>query len=269
MSGDGMIEDVDSKISDVPTCRNLHAENDTFSLLSGDVQRLIEGLTPACGAEPYSSSISLILPNARASRGPSRAKRRAWHRKSCYQRGRCCERLRPWQVDGLFEADSFARTIGLPLNTFLTISWTDTSHGGTDISRRFGRATKAMGEWLRRRSIEPSWVFVHENPGGTRPNAHMLIHIPGNLLCQFQEAASRWFDAMVDGVHVRKRRGPRDHCLRYMVKGTDLMTAKRVGARARNQGGIDFKRCGWTENLGLTARERHLRPDTQLATGFR
>ena len=169
MSGEAIINDVDPEIHDVHACKNLHAAEKTLCPLSGEVQRLIERLSAERAPAALYSSISLNLSDLHASRGPFRAKRQAWHRKSSYQRRRCHKRLRPWQVDALFEADAFARNLDLPLNTFVTVSWINTRHGGTDIPRRFGRATKAMGEWLRRRSIEPSWVFVHEIPAAIGP----------------------------------------------------------------------------------------------------
>src|SRR5262245_7494945 len=119
MSGDATSEGVDPEFPGAQACRNLHGDDDTLRTLSHEVQRLIQQLSPVRPPTPHSSSISLntslSLSDRRASRGPSRARRQAWHRKTRYQRGRCYERLRPWQVDGLFEADSFARTIGLPL----------------------------------------------------------------------------------------------------------------------------------------------------------
>ena len=114
-----------------------------------------------------------------------------------------------------------------------------------------------MGQWLRRRNCPATWVFVHENPGNSEPHFHMLIHIPRGLLDSFKTMAPKWFDALECGVHIRLRNGPRDRCLSYIVKGTDFITANRYGAKARNQGIIDFKRCGWTENLGATALKQH------------
>ena len=192
-----------------------------------------------------------------ARRSPSRARRRAWQKNIRYQRSRCPERLRPWQIDGLFEADHFARVTGLPLNTFLTVSWKNTLDGANDIHRRFQVGTKAMGQWLRRRNCPAAWIFTHENPGGSEPNFHMLIHIPAGSLAAFGEIAPQWFGALSGGIHIRTRNGPSDRCLQYMVKGTDLMTAKRYGARAKRQGKVEFKRCGWTETLGVAARQRY------------
>ncbi len=96
----------------------------------------------------------------------------------------------------------------------------------------------------------------------------MLVYIPEQFWTDFIAMTPKWFDALNGGVLVR-RNVERDRYLAYMVKGTDWITARRHGARALNQGIIDFKRCGWTENLGVRARQRHIGLKPGLATGFR
>lgn len=240
-------------------CRNLHAGEEGPRTLTNEIDKMISGLsiipkpdTLLCSLNNTSENTVPLHQPAR--RNPSRARRRAWQRKARYQRSRCPKRLRPCQVDGLFEADSFARSIGMPLNTFVTVSWQNTREGSADIQRRFQQATKAMGEWFRRRYCPATWIFVHENPGNSRPNCHILVHVPRGHLASFKVMAPKCFDALDGGVDVRTRNGAQDRCLSYMVKGTDMITAHRHGARARKQGIIDFKRCGWTQNLGLAAR---------------
>lgn len=252
-------------------CRNLQAPEDGPRQLTGEIERMISRLARTPRLEAHSSSLyHPTQTDVPARRSPSGARRRAWQKKAQYQRTRCPERLRPWQIEGLFEADHFARVIGLPLNTFVTVSWKNTRDGGEDIQRRFQAATKAMGQWLRRRNCPAAWIFTHENPGGSEPNFHMLIHIPPGSLVAFREIGSQWFGAVSGGIHIRTRNGPRDRCLSYMVKGTDLMTARRYGARAKKQGTVTFKRCGWTESLGVKARTRHSELiKGGLATGFR
>ena len=242
-------------------CRNLHAGEEGPRTLTNEIDKMISGLSIIPKPDALLCSLDNTSENTvplhqPARRGPSGAKRRAWRTKALYQRSRCPKRLRPWQIENLFEADCFARTIGLPLNTFVTVSWQNTRWGGQDIQKRFQQATKAMGEWFRRRNCPATWIFVHENPGNSRPNCHMLVHVPSGHLGSFKEMAPKWFDALEGGVHIRTRNGPRDRCLSYMVKGTDMITAHRYGAHARNQGVIDFKRSGWTQNLGVTARVR-------------
>ena len=242
-------------------CKNLHAEEEGPKTLTNEIEKMISGLFIIPRTDALLCSLDNTLENPvslhqPARRRPSRARRRDWQKKARYQRSRCPKRLRPWQIEGLFEADYFARYSGLPLNTFVTVSWQNTREGSADIQRRFQKAIKAMGEWLRRRNCPATWIFVHENPNNSQPNCHMLVHVPGGHLGSFEEMTQKWFDAVEGGVLIRTRNGPQDRCLSYMVKGTDWITAHRYGANARNQGVIDFKRSGWTQNLGVTARGR-------------
>ncbi len=253
----GDFENADRNLPHEPACRNLHAAAEGLRTLSIDLSKLFPALQDKNDPVSFSiSSLSIEQAVDRERRRPSKAKRRAWQRKAKYQRRRCRERLRPWQVEALFEADSFARALETPLNAFLTIAWLNTADGGEVVQRRFQSGLKAAGEWLRRRGIPRAWIYCHENPNSTRPNLHMLIHLPEHLLQCFHRAAEGWFAASEGGVHLRRRNGPRDRCLSYMVKGTDLATASRHGARARRQGPIDFKRAGCSESLGETARRR-------------
>jgi hypothetical protein len=238
-------------------CRNLHAIEEGPRRLTYEIEQVISRLTINPGSAALLCSLENTIPlHQPARRSPLGARRRAWQKKARYQRRRCLERLRPWQIENLFEADHFAQCLGLPLNTFVSVSWQNTHQGSQDIPERFQRATKAMGEWLRRRDCPPTWIFVHENPGNSQPNCHLLVHVPSGYLSLFKAIAPEWFGALECGVHIRTRNGPSDRCLSYMVKGTDYITAHRYGAKARNQGIVDFKRCGWTQNLGLAARRR-------------
>jgi hypothetical protein len=245
--------------STIEACRNLHAVEEGPRTLTNEIETMISRLATIPRPEALLCSLdnnpkNTVPLHKPARRRHSRARRRDWQKKARYQRSRCPKRLRPWQIENLFEADCFARSRGLPLNTFVTVSWQNTRAGEADIQRRFQQATKTMGEWFRRRHCPATWIFVHENPGNSIPNCHLLVHVPGGHLRSFNKMAPKWFDALEDGVRIRPRNGPKDRCLSYMVKGTDLITAHRYGARARNQGSIDFKRCGWTQNLGVTAR---------------
>ena len=237
------------------SCRNLHAGEEGPQTLTNEIEKMIFRLYIIPKPEPLLCSLENTVPlHEPARRRPPRARRRDWQTKARYQRSRRPERLRPWQIENLFAANHFAGFIGLPLNTFVTVSWQNTREGNADIQKRFQRAVKAMGQWFRRRNCPATWIFVHENPGNSRPNCHLLVHVPVGELGLFKERAPMWFDAVEGGVLIRTRNGPKDRCLYYMVKGTDWITARRHGARARSQGVVDFKRCGWTQNLGVTAR---------------
>jgi hypothetical protein len=239
----------------IEECRNLHAGEEGPKTLTNEIEKMISELSNIPKPDPLLCSLENTVPlHQPARRRPSRARRRDWQKKARYQRSRQPERLRPWQIENLFAANHFAGFIGLPLNTFVTVSWQNTREGNADLQKRFQRAMKAMSQWCRRKNYPATWIFVHENPGNSRPNCHLLVHVPGGHLSSFQEMAQNWFDAVEGGVLIRPRNGPKDRCLYYMVKGTDWVTARCHGARARNQGVIEFKRCGWTQNLGVAAR---------------
>jgi hypothetical protein len=245
-------------------CRNLHAIEEGPRRLTNEIEKVISRLTILPGPAALLCSLENSLENTiplhqPARRSPPRARRRAWQKKARYQRRRCPERLRPWQIENLFEADHFARCIGLPLNVFVTVSWQNTRQGTQNIQKRFQQATKRMGQWFRRKNCAATWIYVHENPGNSKPHFHMLIHVPSGQLASFKTMSSKWFEALEGGVHFRTRNGPGDRCLSYMVKGTDYITANRYGAKARNQGIVDFKRCGWTENLGANLMQERNR----------
>ena len=239
------------------TCRNLHAYEEALRPLSSEIEKTIARLSAISRPSALFSSLDNTVPvHQHERRSPPRARRRSWRTKAKYQRRRCPERLRPWQIDSLFEADILARLIGLPLNAFLTVSWKNTGQGTGCVQSRFRKATKAMGQWLRRRNCPATWLFVHENPGNSEPHFHMLIHIPCGQLESFKTVAAKWFDALESGVDIRPRSNVRDRSLAYLTKGTDFITARLHGATARNQGTVDFKRCGWTENIGAIAQKR-------------
>jgi hypothetical protein len=255
----------------VSTCKNLHADNLGLQPLSIGVERLISSLEGQDRLPSFSISYSEpSVPPIPARRGPPKAKRQAWWKKSKYLRKRCDNRLKPPQVNGMFEADSFARTIGLPLTAFLSVNWGLTAHGSEDVQKGFQRALKAMGEWFRRRGVPATWIYSHENPEGARPHFHMLLHLPEPLRREFEAACQKWFQPLAGGFHLRWRNGAADRCLMYMCKGTDIGTATRHGGRARRQGPVVFKRAGWSENLGQKARTAfQIASKAPLATGFR
>jgi hypothetical protein len=114
---------------------------------------------------------------------------------------------------------------------------------------------KRFCEWARRRGFKAYWVYAHENPGNREPNTHILFHIPRDFAPEFAIQCPALFDAEEGGVHVRKRKGPSDKCLAYMVKGTDFVTARKHGATARRQGTVNFKERVGPNHLEV-ARER-------------
>jgi hypothetical protein len=185
-----------------------------------------------------------------------------WQEKAQYQRDRCVKRLKPCQVAALHEADYHARCISLPLNLFLTVRWQHTIPGNNDYLRLFQAAWKRMDAFCHRRAFKPTWLYVHEAPDG-KANTHFLIHVPERNQNAFTSQLNGWFEATDDAaidVQPRHCRPGSDTRLIYMCKGTDAITASRIGGRAKRQGDIRFKRCGTTANIGPAARARFKAP---------
>ena len=128
-------------------CRNLHAGEEGPRTLTNEIEKMISGLSIIPKPDALLCSLDNTSENPvplhqPARRGPSGAKRRDWQKKARYQRSRCPKRLRPWQIENLFEADYFARSIELPLNTFVTVSWQNTDQGGKRYFSGFQRQRK-------------------------------------------------------------------------------------------------------------------------------
>jgi len=171
--------------------------------------------------------------------------------------------LKPWQISNLHLASQHATKIKLPLNTFVSIAWLATEHGDIHPDT-FTKCRQRACQYLRRNAVKPAWLFVHENPiaapGDTKPNTHMLVHVPSKLKTAFKAKLPDWFDAIMDGAVKAEPRtrpgyvGP-DRLL-YMSKGGDDFTCRRHGGR-RSRGGqgvVWCKRSGVSQNLGWKAR---------------
>lgn len=161
--------------------------------------------------------------------------------------------LKPWQVHDLHVADTNAQRLGVPLNSFITVSWGATFDGEAHMPRNFRRGVKRMSQWLRDNGIKVAWLYVHENPGDLRLNSHLLAHVPVRLRKCFGELAPIWFGAMDGGVRVEPRcyPGKKDTRLQYLAKGADDFTCRRYRGRRKKggQGTIAIKRSGVSKLL--------------------
>lgn len=172
-------------------------------------------------------------------------------------RYRWMDDLKPWQVHMLYDADAVAWRLGLPLNTFLTACYGATFPGETAMASTFKRAMKRMGQWLRDNGVPVAFIYVHENPGDEKPNSHVLVHVPAQLIDAFVAKAGDWFDALDGGVKVDPRNDAQRRAkglgtrLQYMSKGAPFLVCRDYeGHRARGgQGPIHFKRAGVAQLL--------------------
>lgn len=172
-------------------------------------------------------------------------------------RYRWVDGLKPWQVHMLHDADAVAAQLGVPLNVFITVFYGATFPGEAAMASTFQRAMKRMGQWLRDHGVRFAFVYVHENPGGEKPNSHVLVHVPAKLIRAFKAKADDWFDALDGGVRVDPRNDAHRRAkglgtrLGYMCKGADDFTCRRYGGRRAKggQGPVDFKRAGVAQCL--------------------
>ena len=188
---------------------------------------------------------------------PAKRSKPYWAHRTAYIRHRCIKRLKPKQVEAIFAADDYAARCRHRLNIFITIFWPLSA----SIPDKVGAARKRMREWLDHRGVQFHWAYVHENPV-TGFNTHLLVHVPTRLQAAFMAAAPTFFgfDAGDAAFDIKRRYGSRERVVRYMCKGTDWSTAVRHrihdGSRWKGaQGNVPFKRCGWSQNIGLAARQ--------------
>lgn len=180
----------------------------------------------------------------------------SWQDTARYRRRRCPERLRPQEVAELFNADAFARWRAAPLNVFITIAFVHTAAGDAEANKTFARLRDCVGKSFARWGGEYSGLYVFEAKGGL--HVHWAAHCPPSILPQFDQLLHRQLrPRSAAAILIRQRwRGERDRLMRYLVKGTDWVTARRVKAWAMRQGIVDFKRCGISQSIGKAARRR-------------
>jgi hypothetical protein len=158
--------------------------------------------------------------------------------------------LKPCQVEALSSADAFASRRETPLNGYLTIKFSEFGHP----LKEFQAGTKRLSEWHRRWGGELRWLYVWEAIGGY--HIHALAHIPRGAWADFRQATMQAFtghDVLL------KSRTYGQFAMCYLCKGTDLQTHWRLrGAtwiRAKAQGVITWKRCGYSQSLSRTGQD--------------
>lgn len=211
-------------------------------------------------------------------------------------RDRASSHLTEKQALELIEAATHARTIGRPLNRFVTIHL-ERGKNGRRAQEAIGHYLRMAGQWLATRGSPSTFVWVLEHAQGTGLHAHMLLHIPPEHVKQFADLArSEWLRhaglQFAPGLIKSERVGPRGFnpteakdyerqsyrrslqgTLRYMLKAIDP-EAKSTLARYLPHAadttistllGIDTeycqpikgRRCSRSQNISKAARERY------------
>lgn len=165
----------------------------------------------------------------------------------------------------IHHATRFAEGHGAPLNTFITINFTEVGLAA-GASRAFRKLLcQRFAPWLRRSSgarvrTAPTYVWAIENTASTVA-AHWLVHLPNGTTKAFVDRLHSWLENLagtpplartVQIKRVYNLIGAR----RYILKGVSPDWARHLGIRASDQGVVNGKRSGFSRNLGPAARKR-------------
>jgi len=185
-----------------------------------------------------------------------------------------------YQTDNLWAAAFHADQIGQTLNAFLTIHWDNQGGDGT-VQERNSHMLICARRWLERRNqdLTAIWVIEHGTVSGL--HAHNLIHVPRHLLASFTGMLPQWTGIPAlpkdqwkldmknkqhvqgygqDGIwHLMRIYDHGIGLRRYLLKGA-ADRWHRLGIRHKDQGVVQGKRCGSSNNLGPTARSRYQPP---------
>jgi hypothetical protein len=167
----------------------------------------------------------------------------------------------------LISADEFADEIGRPLNVAIDINWSKTSAGDDTHGHLLRAFRKAAGRYLRERGaggLTCTWARERPTHPVPRPNAHLNCHVPPALYNDFTKTLHRFLpQACVafepEAIYVqligftaedRRRRSE------YLLKGAHTKARLEIKRKRIPQGRIHGKRCGTSEDIGLSARLR-------------
>lgn len=184
----------------------------------------------------------------------------------------------PWltakQAERIIDAAEFATWVGIPLNTTVTIHWALAGGPGKgNWSARQARLFEHIRHWLNRRGGEWAAVWTIEaGEKGKDVHVHFAMHLPSEieenelrsyLLSQLQAEVNNVLEVRPvqywDGDGWIK--GGLKGWLRYMLKGLDPKHYDTFSISKKHhntQGNVFGKRCGMTQNIGLSARTNNL-----------
>jgi hypothetical protein len=183
---------------------------------------------------------------------------------------RASKRITMRQATNIMEAVRFAKMIGLPLVAHLTVHWSLTDVTDDPDGKLFAKVREGLDKWLDRHGVEFAGVWARERQAGGESDVvhcHLLFHLPvdfrtGKKLRQVEAAILRLVkhhggDVMDDrAIKLVIHDNPDG---KYLIKGGGPKVWRRFRLwkeHRRLQGIIRGKRCGLTENIGPSARQR-------------
>lgn len=176
------------------------------------------------------------------------------------------------QCEALIAAADHAERIGLPFNRHWTVHYATAGIAEADAARFIGRLNKITGEYSRRHGGRYASIWVREGGDGKGGHVHILMHVPAYL--SLKGRTRRWvrlaggecrsgvsYIRAVAGRVAAADSGGEHYAANaakvraYLLKGAHPAARQALGLDRKAEGGpIIGKRCGWTENIGQTAR---------------
>ena len=196
------------------------------------------------------------------------------------RKGRRSTALRLSEARNIMAAAVFTAEEHRPLNRHTTIHFEKA--GIADPVAALRCYTKLARDWLRTRGAPFSYIWVREAGEGKGEHAHLLMHVPSDLISSFArrepgwrkrigaKRAARAFRSTAVGMNYRHGEvgiqfGER-YCdalagiVGYLVKGAEPRAVEALQlSRVEPGGELWGKRTGMSENIGRSARESGLK----------
>lgn len=107
---------------------------------------------------------------------------------------KACKPLSRQEVSDILDAWHRAKTMGLPLNAFITVRPDGIDHMTPEAAcLEWARIRNLYGEYARRHRFTAAMIWTRENtPDNIGEHMHLLCHVPKRLLPGFLDLALRW-----------------------------------------------------------------------------
>jgi hypothetical protein len=175
----------------------------------------------------------------------------------------------------MMEGLSFAREIGMPLNTHLIIHWGGTLAGDDPNGKLFAKFRYLLDLRFRRKfGIPLTGIWVRERHRNKRTrqqseviHSHLLLHLPSRWRAALRQDAEQLVTLVARTIlddRTIELTFPTNPDGKYLLKGGTQAVWEdfRLPQKWRSklgEGLIDGKRCGVTQNIGPAARSRRRR----------
>lgn len=173
-------------------------------------------------------------------------------------------------VCNLSDSNHIAKTIGLPLNTFVTVrTCRQRDMSVSMLSKEHIRIRANYDSFARRHKFTPAYAYTREtNPDGTGEHLHMLCYVPAKLFLDFRCRAFTWMPCPIE-IRIKKaalgestaRDGKRHSILLYIAKQMTPQAVYKTNLRRVKGGAILGKR--WNASRNILRSKQKGRPNVE------